>query len=71
MIVNALAVASSLFTIHIHLNRKYEIEVKHRLAVPDNIKYWQVFDDDQQVNRFLTMSQEFENCAIDEEEIVD
>jgi hypothetical protein len=30
-----------------------------------------VFDDDQQVNIFLTMSQEFENCVIDEEEVAD
>ena len=30
----------------IHQNKRFEIEVKHRPAVPDNIKYWQVFDDD-------------------------
>ena len=47
VIANALVVASSLFKIPIHPNRKYEIEVKHRPAVPNNIKYWQVFDDDQ------------------------
>ena len=71
VIANSLAVVASPFKIPIHMNRKYEIEVKHRLVVRDNIKYWQVFDDDQQVNRFLTMSQEFENCTIDEEEVVD
>ena len=47
VIANALAVAASLFKIPIHPNRKYEIEVKHRPAVPKNIKYWKVFDDDQ------------------------
>ena len=47
VIANALVVAASLFKIHIHPNRKYEIEVKHRLVVPYNIKYWQVFDDHQ------------------------
>jgi len=56
VIANALAVASSLFKILIHLNRKYEIEVRHRPAVLDNIKYWQVFDDDQEVNGFLTLT---------------
>jgi hypothetical protein len=39
VISNALAVAAILFKIPIHPNRKYEIEVKHRLAVSDNIKY--------------------------------
>jgi hypothetical protein len=47
VIANGLVVSSSLFKIPIHPNRKYEIEVRHRPAVLDNIKYWQVFDDDQ------------------------
>ena len=45
VIANALVVVASLFKILIHPNRKCEIEVKHRPAVPDNVKYWQVFDD--------------------------
>jgi hypothetical protein len=48
-------------------NKKYEIEVKHRPIVPDNIKHWQVFDDDNQVERFLLMSDKFANTNIDEE----
>ena len=47
MTSNALDVAASIFNFPIHLNMKYEIEVKHRPAFPDNIKYWEVFDDDQ------------------------
>ena len=34
----ALAVSTSLFKIPIHPNKKYEIQVKHRLAVLDNLK---------------------------------
>lgn len=71
VIANDLEIAASLFKIPIHPNRKYEIEVKHRPIVSDNIKYWQVFDDDQEVNRFLTLSEEFESCTIDEKEVVD
>ena len=59
-----MVVVASLFKIPIHSDRKYEIEVKHRPAIPENIKYWQV-------NIFLTMSQVFENCAIDEEDVID
>ena len=67
IIEDALEVSSSLFKIPIYPNKKYEIQVKHSLAVPNNLKYWQVFEDDQHVNRFLTTSGEFENCFIDEE----
>ena len=43
--------------------------MKHRHAVVDNLKYWQVFEDDKQVERFLTTSGEFENCFIDDENL--
>jgi len=41
------------FKIPIFPKNKYEIEVKHRPEVPDNIKYWQVFEDDKKVERVL------------------
>jgi hypothetical protein len=46
-IVDSLATSTSVFKIPIFLNMKYEIEVKNRPAVPDNIKYWQVFEDNK------------------------
>lgn len=64
--VDALAFSTSGFEIPIHLNKKYEIEVKHRPVVPNNVKYWQIFQDDQQFNIFLTRLEEFENVVIDE-----
>ena len=48
-IADSLAVSASLFIIPIHSSEKYEIEVFHRPAIPDNIINWQVFEDDQQV----------------------
>jgi hypothetical protein len=66
-ITDALATSASVFKIPIFPNRKYEIEVKHRPTVPDNIKHWQVFEDDKQVERFLQMSDEFANINIDDE----
>lgn len=32
-----------------HPNRKYEIEVKDKPNVLDNVIYWQVFDSDKEV----------------------
>jgi hypothetical protein len=52
-IADALATLSSMFKIPIFPNRKYEIEFKHRTTVPNNIKYWQMFEDEKQVERFL------------------
>ena len=64
-VADALAVLGATFKIPIHKNRRFEIEVKHRLAVPDNIKYWQVFDDDKHIERFLEGTNEFTNTSID------
>jgi hypothetical protein len=46
-ITDALATSASVFKIPILPNKRYEIEVKHKLTVSDNIKHWQVFDDDK------------------------
>ena len=62
------AVVASTFRIPIHPNTKYTIEVKHRPTIPDNVKYWQVFEDDDHIESFLTLTDEFENMVIDEEE---
>lgn len=71
MIVDALATLASVLKIPIYPNRKYEIEFKHRLIVPDNVKYWQVFKDDKQLHNFFQISKEFSSLCIDEEKNFD
>jgi hypothetical protein len=66
-IADALANSAPVFKIPIFLNKRYEIEVKHRPLVPDNITYWKIFENDKQVERFLQMSDEFSNLNIDDE----
>jgi ribonuclease HI len=46
-VTDELATLALVFKIPIFPNRKYDIELKHRLEVPDNIKYWQVFEDNK------------------------
>ena len=46
-------------------NHHFTAEIKHRPAVPDNIKNWQVFENDTQINNFLTLQQEFSSLNID------
>jgi hypothetical protein len=65
MITNYLVTSANVFKILVHLNKKYEIEVKHRPSVLDNIKYWQVFEDDKKIIRFLQNSNEFASTHID------
>jgi hypothetical protein len=40
---------------------RYEIEMRYKPSIPDNIKYWQVFEDDQQIKRFMEVIDEFSN----------
>jgi len=46
-------------------NHHFTIEIKHRPTVPNNVKDWQVFENNAQINNFLTLEQEFSSINID------
>lgn len=46
-------------------NHHFTAEIKHRPIVPDNVKNWQVFDNDTQINNCLTLKEEFSSTNID------
>lgn len=48
--------------------KKFTVELLSTPAIPNNIKNFQVFDDDKQILDFLTCSGVFEAQIIDEEE---
>jgi ribonuclease HI len=50
---DSLALAASNFKTPILPNLRFEVEVRHRPSIPDNIKNWQVFKDDQEIKIFL------------------
>ena len=54
---DSLATTANNFKIHIHPTKNFEIHVKHHPVVPDNLRYWQVFWDDKQINNFLWMEE--------------
>ena len=62
---DSLPVAASTFKPPINPRLRYEIELRHRPSIPDNVKHWQVFEDDEQINQFLTMIGNFEDSPID------
>jgi len=43
----------------------FTAEVKHRPSIPNNVENWQVFKDDVQINKFLTLEGEFSSTNID------
>jgi hypothetical protein len=63
---DSLALATSNFKNLMFPNMKFEVEVKHRPSIPDNIKHWQVFKDDEEIQRFLKTIEEFFNISIDQ-----
>jgi hypothetical protein len=44
---------------------KYEVQVKYRPSLPDNVKFWKVFEDDDELTRFLAAMDEFADLQID------
>jgi ribonuclease HI len=64
---DSLALASSTFRPPIGPNIKYQVEIRHRTTIPDNIKHWQVFSDDLELQIFLHTIDEFSNISIDQE----
>ena len=49
-LVDYLAVAASTFKPPMNPRLRYEIEIRHRPYIPDNVKHWKAFDDDEQIN---------------------
>jgi ribonuclease HI len=66
-LADSLAISSSLFIPPMPPRLNYEIQVKYRPSLPDNIKYWKVFEDDNELSRFLQVVDEFSGMHIDQE----
>ena len=67
-LANSLATLASTFKAPREVKASYEIQVKYKPSVPNNIKHWKVFQDDREVKRFLECVEEFAAIQIDNEE---
>ena len=65
VIADSLATVASNLKIPMNSNNKFEIHMKHRPAVPDNQRYWQVFQDDDEIDEFLQNKGKFKDTSID------
>jgi hypothetical protein len=66
-LVDSLAVSACAFIPPLPHKLTYEIQVKYRPSLLDNVKFWKVFEDDAELTRFLAMIDEFVDLQIDQE----
>jgi hypothetical protein len=64
---DSLAKVASTFAPPTIFKLKYHIEMRHRLSIPNNIQHWQVFEDDEQIKKFLEMVDDFSKTHVDQE----
>ena len=67
IIADSLATATSNLKIPMNSNNKFQIHVKHWLSVLDNLRYWQVFWDDNEINALFQNEGKFKNASIDDD----
>jgi hypothetical protein len=65
IIADGLATSATTCKIPFRPTRKYIVEVKCRPTVPDKIRYWHVFGNDDQIEDFLQCKNDFECTNID------
>jgi len=66
-LADSLAVSACAFIPPLPHKLTYEIQVKYRPSLPDNVKFWKVFEDDAELTRILTVIDEFADLQIDQE----
>jgi hypothetical protein len=64
---DSLSKATSTFIPPVVLKLKYHIEMRRKPSILDNVHYWQIFEDDEQIKKFLEMVGEFSETHIDQE----
>lgn len=52
-LVDSLATSSRAFKALSGVKASYEIQIKYRSSILDNIKHWKMFQDDQEIKSFL------------------
>jgi hypothetical protein len=63
---DSLVVSASNFRVPFPPKLKYDVEVKYRPSIPDNVKHWKVFEDDIEIKIFLETVDEFSALHIDQ-----
>ena len=62
--VDSLAIATSNFKAPLDVKATYDVQIKNIPSIPDNIKYWQVFEDGKEIQKFLECVEEFADIKL-------
>jgi hypothetical protein len=65
---DSLAVSTSNFKVPLPPKLKYEVEIKYKPSIPDNVKHWKVFEDDIEIKKLLEVVDEFSYMHIDQDQ---
>jgi hypothetical protein len=68
IMVDSLVISASNFRVPLPPKLKYDVEVKYRHSIPNNVKHWKVFEDDLEIKRFLETFDEFFSLHIDQDQ---
>ena len=63
---DSLAISTSVFVPPLPPRLSYDVQVKYRPSLPDNVKFWRVFENDDELSKFLQLVDEFSNIHIDQ-----
>ena len=66
---NSFAVSARLFVPPLPPRLSYDIQVKYRPSIPDNVKFSKVFENDDELSKFLQVVDEFYDMHIDQENL--
>ena len=66
-LADSLAISACTFIPPIPPKLNYEIKLKYKPSLPDNVKFWKVFEYDAELTRFLGVMDEFADLQIDME----
>jgi ribonuclease HI len=65
--VDSLVVSTSNFKIPFPPKLKYDVEVKYRPSIPDNVKHWKAFEDDIEIKIIIEKVDDFSALHIDQD----
>ena len=68
-LADSFTVSASMFIPPMPPKLNYQIQVKYRPFLPENVKYWKVFEDDDELSRFIQVIAEFYDMHIDQENL--
>ena len=64
-LADSLVVSASMFISLLPPNMSYEIQVKYRPSLPDNVKFWNFFENYDELSKFLQFIDDFFDMHID------